>query len=96
MAFSKCSKCDSTYFEVVENSPSNSNFKLFFVQCSRCGSVIGAMDYFNIGTRIKEVENKIDALSSGSSNLNSVNNNLNVINQNIAKLFSLVKSIQKD
>lgn len=41
MAYSKCAKCDNTYFEVVENSPARSNYKLMFVQCSKCGTPIG-------------------------------------------------------
>ena len=65
MAYSKCPKCESTYFEVVEKEPSKSNYKLIFVQCSTCGCVVGTMDYFNIGSRIKDVEKKIDTLSLG-------------------------------
>lgn len=63
MAHSTCPKCDSTQFEMKENTPRNSNFKLMFIQCSGCGCVVGVMDYYNIGTRIKDIENKIDSLS---------------------------------
>lgn len=83
MAYSKCPKCDNGYFEVTENSPSKSNFKLLFVQCSSCGSVVGTMDYLNIGTLVKELENKV-GFGTSTSNINA---NLDVINQNIARLF---------
>lgn len=87
MAYSKCPKCENGYFEVTENSPAKSNFKLLFVQCSRCGSVVGTMDYWNIGTLIKELERKI-GFGSSTSNINS---NLDVINQNIARLFQHIQ-----
>lgn len=76
MAYSKYPKCDSTSFEVKENSPRHSNFKLLFVQCSSCGTVVGTMDYYNIGARLSEIEKKINNISSSSS----VTSNLSVIN----------------
>lgn len=91
MALSKCPKCENHYFEVIENSPSKSNYKLFFVQCSSCGCVISAMEYFNVGNKITEVENKINTLSS---TVRTVNGNLDVINHNIANLQSLVQSLK--
>ncbi len=62
MAYSKCVACGSTSFEAKEHSPSGSNFKLIFIQCSSCGGVIGALDYYNIGSRIDDLEKKIDSL----------------------------------
>ncbi|HMK03805.1 MAG TPA: hypothetical protein VK489_06420 [Ferruginibacter sp.] len=91
MAYSKCPKCDNTYFEVTENAPTKSNYKLLFVQCSKCGSVVGTMDFYNIGTLIGELEKKVDNISLSSST-SSINNNLNIVNQNIANLFNYVKS----
>jgi hypothetical protein len=87
MAYSKCPKCDNGYFEVTENSPSKSNFKLLFVQCSSCGSVVGTMDYWNIGTLVKELEKKV-GFGTSTSNINS---NLDIINQNIARLFQQIQ-----
>ena len=92
MAYSKCPKCESTSFEVQMNSPLYSNFKLSFVQCSKCGCVIGAMDYENIGRRIDDLEKKIDNISSSNFKTQSINNSLEVINQNINTLFKYIKS----
>lgn len=64
MAFSKCVKCENTYFEIVEKEPINSNYKLLFVQCSSCGAVVGAMDYYNIGSRLNDIEDKLDRIKS--------------------------------
>lgn len=91
MAYSKCPKCENGFFEVSENSPSKSNFKLMFVQCSKCGTVVGAMDYWNIGTLLKDLEKKVGFGSSSST----VNNNLDIINSNIAKLFQLLQSTNR-
>lgn len=84
--------CDSTRFEVKENSPTRSNYKLLFVQCSSCGAVVGTMDYYNIGARLSELEKKIDEIKYSSSAVASVNSNLDIINNNISKLFNYVKS----
>lgn len=62
MARSTCPKCDSHNFELVENCPSESNFKFMFVQCVSCGAVVGVMDYYNIGAKLKTIEAKIDKL----------------------------------
>ncbi|MDB5031408.1 hypothetical protein, partial [Mucilaginibacter sp.] len=90
MAYSKCPKCENAFFELVENSPSKSNYKLLFVQCSKCGSAIGTMDYYNIGTLVKGVEAKVDKLEKNLPNANLINNNFNTINQNIDALYRLV------
>lgn len=94
MALSVCPKCSSHSFETVEATPSKSNFKLFFVQCSSCGCVVGVLDYYNIGTKLKELEKDISSLkSSVQNNLSStgaLNNNLSIINQNIINLTNLV------
>lgn len=60
MAISTCPKCESTIFEIRENSPRNSNFKFIFVQCASCGAVVGAMDYFNIGTMLQALATKLN------------------------------------
>lgn len=92
MAISKCPKCDNTFFELVENSPAKSKYKLSFVQCSRCGAVVGAMDYLNIGTVLNQVEEKLENIEKSLNNVNSINNNLNIVNQNIANLYQLINS----
>lgn len=92
MAYSKCPKCDNSSFEIVTTEPKGSNFKLAFVQCSSCGCVVGTMEYYNVGTKVSDLGKKVDNLSHS---IDSVSSDLNVVNQNIAKLFNLVKSMQK-
>jgi len=92
MAYSRCPQCENTAFEVVENSPSKSRFKLLFVQCGKCGSVIGTMDFFNVGSMIETVESKIEKLERSLSTIDSINNSLNMINQNVDTLHRLMLS----
>ncbi len=47
MALSRCPKCESTRFEMVEKEVANARFKMMFIQCSSCGTVVGVTDYEN-------------------------------------------------
>jgi len=60
MAYSTWVKCGSTSFEIKENSPKGSQFKLMFVQCSSCGGVVAVMDYYNIGVLIHSLAKKLN------------------------------------
>lgn len=59
MAMSKCMKCDSLMFEIVEKEPANSLVKMFFVQCSICGGVVGAIPYHDTSTLLAELAKKL-------------------------------------
>ena len=56
---SKCPKCEKTNFEVVNELPVNSNYELIFVRCADCHSVVGVIDYYNVGTLIKKLALKL-------------------------------------
>jgi uncharacterized Zn finger protein len=56
---SKCPKCENNEFEVVNETPVNSNYDLIFVRCFNCHTVIGVIDYYNVGTLIKKLANKL-------------------------------------
>lgn len=61
MALSTCPKsgCNSHFFEIVEHTPSDSRFKHNFVQCSSCGTVVGVLDFYNIGQLIYRLAAKL-------------------------------------
>jgi len=40
---------------MVENEPVGSNYKFMFVQCAKCGGVVGVLDFFNIGDLIQKL-----------------------------------------
>lgn len=69
MAFSKCPKCDSSFFEVKEAEPNNSAYKLIFVQCSSCGSVVGTMPYFDAGVISKDNQEQITSIKQQLNSL---------------------------
>ncbi len=92
MARSTCPKCDNTTFEMVENSPRRSKYKLEFIQCAACGAVVGVMDYLNIGAKLEEMEKKIGSNSSVTSSLNVIHQNIIGMHENIRRLFNLINS----
>jgi NAD-dependent SIR2 family protein deacetylase len=59
VAVSKCVKCENTIFEIVEKEPNNARFKMMFVQCAKCGGVVGVTDYTNVPRMIKNLEGKL-------------------------------------
>lgn len=71
MASSSCPKCTSTSFEVREGEPRNSHYKLMFVQCSSCGTVVGTMPYYDAGVLSKENQSEIAKLKQQLNQLGS-------------------------
>ena len=63
MARSTCPKCSASRFEVSEQEPAHSNFKLMFVQCASCGAVVGTLDYFNIGNMLAQQNEAIKRIA---------------------------------
>ena len=56
---SKCPKCDKTFFEVIEETPTNSNWKMFFIRCSSCKVVVGTSEFLNLGNQILKIQEKL-------------------------------------
>lgn len=61
MALPTCPKpdCNSHLFSTQILEPSGSAFKLFAVCCSRCGAVVGVMDYYNLGSMLVKLGKKL-------------------------------------
>lgn len=57
---SKCPSCQSTNFEMKEETPNGSGFKLMFIRCISCKTVVGVLEYFNSGFLIKELAKKLN------------------------------------
>ncbi len=60
MAMSTCVKCNSTSFEIREVTPQDSNFRYNFIQCTKCGGVVGVVDFYNIGSLIHGLADKLN------------------------------------
>ncbi|MBN2487032.1 MAG: hypothetical protein JXB34_13740 [Bacteroidales bacterium] len=56
---SKCPKCENSEFEVVNEKPANSNYELIFVRCNKCFTIVGVIDYYNVGALIKQLALKL-------------------------------------
>jgi hypothetical protein len=62
MAQSTCPnpECKGHSFQLSENSPSGSAFKLQFVQCSNCGTVVGVLESHNSAVLIQKLANALN------------------------------------
>lgn len=68
---STCPHCKNHIFEIQEVSPSGSNFKLYFVQCTHCGAPLGTQEFFNTSALIKDLELKVDNLQQTQSQMSN-------------------------
>lgn len=59
MLKSKCPKCEGTRFESVIETPDNSNFKMQFVRCWSCKTVVGVHEFYNNGALIFKLAKKL-------------------------------------
>ncbi len=66
---SRCPHCDNTTFEFELHEPVNANYKTNVFQCVACKAAIGAMEYYDAGTLIKEQEVRFDQLDQSLSQL---------------------------
>ena len=57
---SKCPKCENTEFEAVNEFPLNSDYELIFIRCKKCLTVVGVLDYYNVGTLIHKLAKKLN------------------------------------
>lgn len=88
MALPSCPKCEWHYFEIKTIEPAGSNFKENAVQCRKCGTVVGVVEYYNSGTLLKGQEKEIAKLQR---QMEVALNGLNTINENIRKLARLIQ-----
>jgi hypothetical protein len=74
MALSTCPKpgCGSHIFEVVGAEPHNSRFKLLFVQCIACGTVVGTQPYRNTNSLIGDLQKQVKDIQNDVRHIKSV------------------------
>lgn len=78
----KCIKCDNNEFRITEYEPIDSKFKINLIQCSKCNTIAGTLDFINAGYLI---ENQQEILEEHSKLLNSINNKLDILTRNLKK-----------
>ena len=60
MATSTCPKCANTSFECVEAlNVKDLGYEHNFIQCVSCGAVVGVIERYNFGEKLKELEYKL-------------------------------------
>jgi transcription initiation factor IIE alpha subunit len=62
MALSACVKCNGSMFELMEQSPLRGAHKVQFVQCIKCGTPVGVLEYYDSGALLKKQEATIGDL----------------------------------
>lgn len=78
---SKCGHCGGFMWELSEESPTHSNYKLFFVRCSLCKVPVGVVDYYDTYSKLVTIEKTVKTLGDAIINM------LTIIDANIRKLF---------
>ena len=63
MATSNCPRCENTSFEVQILDIERAHFKHLCVQCARCGSVVGVLDFYNVGNMLLAQNKAIRAIA---------------------------------
>jgi NAD-dependent SIR2 family protein deacetylase len=64
MAASACVRCGGNFFEVVGPvKVRDATNRLCFVQCADCGTVVTAVDIFNIGEMLKQQNTALEAIA---------------------------------
>lgn len=56
---SKCPKCEKSGFELSTESPKNSNYKVSFVRCFSCGTVVGCLEPASITTLLYKLAQRL-------------------------------------
>jgi len=51
----KCPKCENKQFELVEDYPTNSSFKMFYIRCSSCKTFLQALPYNDTNNMIDRI-----------------------------------------
>lgn len=62
MAQSKCAACGNTTFEIEYKSPSGSRYLIAFVQCSKCGTVVGVADRNDTAALLEPINKELKKL----------------------------------
>jgi hydrogenase maturation factor HypF (carbamoyltransferase family) len=62
VAKSACPKCDSTSFEMQNATIKNDRFNHQFIQCAKCGAVVGVLEHDNTGQQLQQLHKKVDSL----------------------------------
>ncbi len=55
----KCPKCGNATFEMVEDAPTNSEFKFNYIRCYDCKTFLTAEPFYDIYSRLQAMDVEI-------------------------------------
>lgn len=58
----KCPKCESISFELVEDTPTKSNYKYYYLRCSSCRTFLTTEQYLNTNAMLQDIEKDLDKI----------------------------------
>lgn len=58
----RCPKCENSLFELAEDAPANSAWKLQYIRCSTCNTFLAALPYNNTNILIEKLQEDIDKI----------------------------------
>ena len=71
MAASTCIPCGHTAFEKAESAISGLRFKRDFLQCCKCGGVIGVIEADNLNARLDAIEERLKGIAGSPLRMRS-------------------------
>mgnify|MGYP000058512067 CR=1 FL=1 len=60
MAIPTCTRCNNNQFELKVVTPIGSEYKVNFIQCNKCGVVIGVLEFYEIGALILQLAERLN------------------------------------
>jgi|GEM_PF-2250600 len=63
-SWTKCPKCERKQFELVEDYPTGSRYKFWYMRCSSCKTFLQALPYFSESGKLEEIAEDIKKIKS--------------------------------
>lgn len=76
-----CPHCKGVFWELETEEPQKSAFKINFIRCATCKAPVGTMEYYNLHSKLEQIEKEVKELKSSTTYA------LNVIDENVRRLF---------
>lgn len=61
---SKCPKCENNTFELTEDSPKNSKYKMQFLRCCSCKTIITTLPFYDTTSILESIEKDLEKIKS--------------------------------
>ncbi|MCW3074609.1 MAG: hypothetical protein JWP69_1678 [Flaviaesturariibacter sp.] len=87
----KCPGCTKTGFELVEDFPSNANYKMWYIRCAGCKTFMQALPYSDTNYLVKELSTSVTNLRNEVQSMNQrINANIGDLGSSTVRNFTLL------